>query len=572
MRLFPKNSYVFSSRNYLQSKLSKKLGISNVFELQELSYDEADEFISRYNSEATENKISFADFPSRLRHLGQTPLYLRFILELFDETSHLVKSPTGIVSGVMQKRLEWENLPCDTNIDHEIYQEKPSILIEFNALIAIAKLLENSGGAFQYYNSNPSTPSALRVITEIVGDHTKAELLIDEWCKKQILILNGEYVEFWHPVFQTYLLATDTANSIIKYFMQSINEEWTSKLQNIIEKTSDETVAMSIALIEPKIALDVVRFLKDKDTVLTGMCLNNMPDAKELRTQFINELYRIFLIIRIDWIGFPLFITLFILLIVSPTISMFFGPIIYLPKSLYEIVSLPFFIGLITFIGIIWEFCRILYAKWINHNFIKPIAITLGYMRFPDAINKLDQMIKKSNAIYFVQGIEHVLASIRLENVDSFDDLKKVLENKRTRVAAINEIAKRQNDERIPILLELLIKYTDKATLETVINLLPVIIDQGISQYGEEVRNTLINFYQLNRQVLTWATRIRLYRKLRKMHLTQIPYPWPNLRELLLPRISSGFEYLDLIKEALWIFIFAGIILGGILYFLSKIL
>jgi hypothetical protein len=358
------NRHILTSRKYRHEQIVKNLSMLVPLELTVMSFDDSEDFIRRYRSKLNLPEVSFEDFDPRIRHLGQTPLYLRFILELYAEESPLAHTNAGLISGVMQKRLEWEHIPLGMDKEDVSSVSSPAEVLEWKSLLVLAQLLRRTGGIAPCFDTGHPSLSALPLIEEVVGDRGHAQKLIDNWHQKQILRLSNGDLKFWHPVFQTFLVAVEIAQEIQKLCKEENEKQRRKRLIEMISnETQREALAMAMALIEFRTAREVVQLIIDEDTVLASMCLDNLPDAEEARAEFIRDLHKTYSVVRIDYLGIPMLIAL----VVIPALPLipYIGDIIgrrisYISASVSPLIL----IGGTATVAILLESSRVLYGRW----------------------------------------------------------------------------------------------------------------------------------------------------------------------------------------------------------------
>ena len=554
--LFPQSRYILTSRKYQQEeKIIKALKPQVVFDIRELSFDQAQEFIKKYDSDIETKLLSFSDLPPRLRKMGQTPLYLSFIIELSQMGTKFADSPIGIIFDIMHKRLEWENISFSTvsTVKHRspksLEKDFPGYFVKKQALISLAKLAQKSKGVIRYNDPSNQSESALQMITNLTGDQKVSKELIIGWCKKDLLYFDGDYLEFWHPVFQAYLLSEELAEELDKLYNKDISEFYVELKKVTRNWALHEILSMSVALVDPEIAKAVLTYTVGEDIILAGMCLNNLPSFHQDRIRLIQKFQKVYRIVRIDWFGFPIFVLVVagLLLIILPKETPLISSLFY---YLHNSISDLAFIGSLTTLGIFLEALRIIYSQWVNKVYISPISVALGHLHFPESADMLNQIINASQ-YYVIEGSSETALRAKLENVDTLDDLREALLTPATANFAIAELAKRGNEKTIRILLELLEETmnswgTYKYFGETVVaNLLLVPRHKWLLDL---MTQTLRRFYQQYPELITWKTRIDLYKFLKTTNSKVLALPYPRLSEIISLYKDTGFRSFFFVK------------------------
>jgi hypothetical protein len=558
--LFPKSRYILTSRKYLEEKkIIKSLKPQLILDVRELSFEQAQDFIKKYELENEANSLLFSDLPPRIRKLGQTPLYLRFIAELHQTGLPFSDTPIGIISNIMHQRLEWENISTDNTLPtlHKTPKKHfPSDLLEKQALIALAKLAQKFQGVIKYDDPDNKSETALLTITNLTGKQEIAKILIARWCQKDLLYFVGEHIEFWHPVFQTYLIAEEMAEEFTTYFSNSPLELRHQLKQIISNTTLHDILSMSIALVNTNVARIILDVVINEDIVLAGMCLNNAPNLQDERLSFIKKLSNTYKILRVDWFGFPIVIgitlTVFVLLLPFD--------IPFLPNLFYTInnsMSLFVFIAWVAASGIFFEFMRVVYSHWVNKNYMSPISKALGHMHYPDSTALLDEIVSTSY-LGIIDGVNEAGLRAKLENVDTLDDLQFALMYPTTMPIAVRELAKRCNENTICILVELLERTMLTEGTSTIIQTSKYVVENLLllpkhAWIRELIAPSLLRFYKNHSNLINWSTRVNLYKYLTSVKSEVISYPLPRFLELVSTNTDSGYSMVELYK---WIAMF----------------
>ncbi|MBW4669835.1 MAG: HEAT repeat domain-containing protein [Cyanomargarita calcarea GSE-NOS-MK-12-04C] len=233
------------------------LGIEKQLSMQPLTSSQMHEFVLAYLSEQGEEMLR--RLGDRLRELGETPLILKMLCDVFDVAKQISNSRGGLFCYFDR---EFDKLKGQVAVTEKLRQWKPELLQHL---------------AFTMMQGEKSTDLRLTI------SRTKAEELLEEFLKdrvdspgekakdwlqdllKHYLIqtVDGEQIQFHHQLFQEYYAA--------EYLLQLLPKLSDDKLKrdylNLLKWT--ESIALALNLVENEaLAVRVVQLALNMDLML----------------------------------------------------------------------------------------------------------------------------------------------------------------------------------------------------------------------------------------------------------------------------------------------------------------
>ncbi|AFZ04644.1 HEAT repeat domain-containing protein [Calothrix sp. PCC 6303] len=274
---FPQTPMIFTTRNLA---IGGDLGIKKQLSMQPLTEKQMCQFVRAYLPKQGEKMLQ--QLGDKLRELGETPLILKMLCDVFDKEKQIPNSRGGLFRYFDK---EFDKLKGQVAVTDKLRQWKPELLQHLAFAMMQGEKITDLRLVISRMQAEDILEESLKNRINSPGEKAK-DWLQDLLKHYLIQTVDGEQIQFHHQLFQEYY----AAEYLLRLLPKLSNEKLKRDYLNLLKWT--EPLALTLALLDDETqARRVLQLALDVDLKLVARLAEEVnSNFKEKTTSFIKQL------------------------------------------------------------------------------------------------------------------------------------------------------------------------------------------------------------------------------------------------------------------------------------------